>query len=275
MRRALAAALAIAACTTAAAQMPLGTEARDLRVYFATAALDNYLETWNSRDPRQWASSLHFPHVRPGPGTFELSRTPEQYAAGVNFAATLATGWHHSERTSRRVLQVGLNTVHIAGSWTRYTVDGRALTGSAITYIITNKDGRWGVLSRFAAGPTGLAGGELETNRTAAAAAVEAYYVRIADGAVELFGLARGDAGKLGTGAAADLVRHANRVGRNRADQRSRGQCRRRVQQARPRRRAALDLRGSTPGGSPRRRMEDSGDLDNVAVPRSTNRAAP
>src|ERR687897_2332146 len=73
------------------AQMPLGKERADLHAHLALAALDRYLETWNSRGPKRWATSLHFPHVRPGPGAFELSETPEQYAAGINYKQTLST----------------------------------------------------------------------------------------------------------------------------------------------------------------------------------------
>ena len=36
------------------------------RTTAAMHALDRYLETWNSRDARQWASSLHFPHINGG-----------------------------------------------------------------------------------------------------------------------------------------------------------------------------------------------------------------
>ncbi|MGQ0732369.1 MAG: hypothetical protein ACT4QD_01805 [Acidobacteriota bacterium] len=146
-----------------------------LRADAAMRALDRYLETWNSRDPKRWASSLHFPHVRPGPGAFELSSTAEQYAAGVNFAQTLATGWHHSEWTARRVLQVGVDKVHVAGAWQRYTADDRPLVGSVITYIVTNQHGRWGVLSRFAAGPTGLDAEATKGNNAAALAALDVY----------------------------------------------------------------------------------------------------
>lgn len=200
-------ALAAAAFVTApsAAQTPLDASAVALRSHLALQALDRYLETWNSRDPARWASSLHYPHIRPGPGAFELSATPEQYAAGVDFAATIKTGWHHSEWTSRRVVQVGLDKVHVTGSWQRYTQDGRALVGSAITYIVTNDRGRWGVLSRFAAGPTTTDGPVLAANSEAAVVATRAYFaawnshdaqalaaaqhypfVRIGDGAVEV-----------------------------------------------------------------------------------------
>lgn len=187
------------------AQTPLEAGAIALRSHLALQALDRYLETWNSRDPTRWAASLNYPHIRPGPGAFELSTTPEQYAAGVDFAATLKTGWHHSEWTMRRVLQVGVDKVHVSGSWQRYTEDGRALVGSAITYIVTNEGERWGVLSRFAAGPTTADAQVIAANGDAAVRAARDYFttwnshdarslaaaqhypfVRIGDGAVEV-----------------------------------------------------------------------------------------
>ena len=187
-------------------QTPLGKDATDLRAHMALQALDRYLETWNSRDAERWATSLNFPHVRPGPGAFELFRTPAQYVASVNFAATLATGWHHSEWTTRRVLQVGADKVHVSGSWLRYTEDGKEMVGTSVTYIVTNQNGKWGVLSRFAAGPTGLDAAGLANNGADARTAVEAYlrawnshnpntlsaamhfpYVRIGDGNLEVW----------------------------------------------------------------------------------------
>jgi hypothetical protein len=203
MKLGVAASLLCAA--TLSAQMPLGKELADLHAHLALAALDRYLETWNSRDPKRWATSLHFPHVRPGPGAFELSATPEQYAAAVNFKQTLSTGWHHSEWSKRRVLHVGVDQAHVAGSWTRYTEDDRPLASSDITYIITSQNGRWGVLSRFAAGPGGVDPAAAAASGASARKAVEAYFaalnrhdlkalasalhyphVRIADAAVEL-----------------------------------------------------------------------------------------
>ena len=198
-------AASVLCAATLSAQVPIGKELADLHAHLALAALDRYLETWNSRDPKRWATSLHFPHVRPGPGAFELSETPEQYAAGVNFKQTLATGWHHSEWSTRRVLHVGIDQAHVAGSWTRYTEDDRPLASSDITYIITRQSGRWRVLSRFAAGPGDIDRAAAAASGAAARKAVEAYfaalnrhdvkalssalhypYVRIADGAVEL-----------------------------------------------------------------------------------------
>jgi hypothetical protein len=168
--------LVLASVTAPSAQRPNAPDVSSERTEAAMQALDRYLETWNSRDARQWASSLHFPHVRPGPGAFELSATAEQYIAGVNFQQTLATGWHHSEWVSRRVLHTGADKAHIAGAWQRYTAEDKPLVGSVITYVVTRQAGRWGVLARFAAGPTGLGAAASSANAASAQAAMHAYF---------------------------------------------------------------------------------------------------
>lgn len=169
-------------------------------------ALDRYLETWNSRSPALWATSLHYPHVRPGAGPFEVSQTAAEYAAGVNFEQTLRSGWHHSEWVSRHVLQGSATKVHIAGSWQRFTADGTAQTSSAITYVVTNVSGHWGVLARFAAGTGTIDAATQAKNRAAGERAVTAFFtawnahdpqavaaaihyphVRIADGQVDVW----------------------------------------------------------------------------------------
>ena len=187
-----------------AAQVPLDEAAVALRRHAALVALDRYLETWNSREAAVWATSLHFPHVRPGPGAFEMTRSPEEYVKGVNFEQTLKTGWHHSEWVTREVLQVGAEKIHASGTWQRYTEDGRPLAGSDITYIITRIDGRWGVQARFAAGVNGIDSAVAKQNSASGLDAVTAFmqswnshdhqklaaaihypHVRVADGRVE------------------------------------------------------------------------------------------
>ena len=166
----------LAAVPLLAAQTPLQEAAVALRRHAALVALDRYLETWNSRDAAVWATSLHFPHVRPGPGAFEMTRSPEEYVKGVNFEQTLKTGWHHSEWVLREVVQVGENKVHAWGSWQRYTADGKPLAGSDITYIITRIDGRWGVQARFAAGVSGVTPDERRGSAAGAMAAVTEFF---------------------------------------------------------------------------------------------------
>lgn len=159
-----------------AAQAPLDQAGAALRSHMAMLALDRYLETWNSRSGTLWATSLHYPHVRPGAGAFEVSETAEQYAAGVNFEQTLRTGWDHTEWVSREVLQVGVDKVHIAGVWQRYTAEGKPQATSAITYVITEANGRWGVQARFAAGAGTLDAQAAAKNVEAGRAAVAAFF---------------------------------------------------------------------------------------------------
>ncbi len=156
-------------------QSVLSAEAIALRSQAALLALDRYLETWNSRDPRIWATSLQFPHVRPGAGPFKLTHNTEEYVAGIDFEQTANTGWDHTEWVSREVLQVGIDKVHAAATWQRYTKDGRPLATSAITYVITNQQDRWGVQARFAAGAGGLAADAASRNQAAALAALDAF----------------------------------------------------------------------------------------------------
>jgi hypothetical protein len=198
--------VALAGGSRVHSQTALGTEAVALRADAALHALDRYLETWNSRDPRLWATSLHFPHVRPAAGPFRLTRNVDEYVAGVDFEQTAGTGWDHTEWVSRDVVQIGVDKVHAAATWQRYTADGRPLATSAITYVITRQQGRWGVQARFAAGAGGLSGAAASNNDAAAreamnrfvdawnshdlqrlAAAVHYPQVRVADGQVEMW----------------------------------------------------------------------------------------
>ena len=180
---------------------------RERVVREAVRAADRYLETWNTRDPMAWARSLHFPHVRPGVGPFRLTHTSEDYARGVNFERTIATGWHRSQWDSYDVFQVGPNKAHLAGHYSRYNVDGEPIRTTVITYIVTRQGDHWGIQSRFAAGRADISDARLAESAGAAVGAVEAYvtalndpidtagwaatlnypHVRVADGTVEMW----------------------------------------------------------------------------------------
>jgi hypothetical protein len=181
--------------------------AREQVVREAVRAADRYLDTWNTRDPMTWAGSLHFPHVRPGAGPFRLTQTPEEYARGVNFERTIATGWHRSQWDSYEVFQVGPRKAHVAGHYSRYNINGEQIRTTVITYIVTKQGDNWGVQSRFAAGRADISETRRADSAGAAVAAVEAYvaalnnpidttawaatlnypHVRLADGLVEMW----------------------------------------------------------------------------------------
>ena len=147
--------------------------------------------------------------MRPGVGSFRLTRTPEEYARGVrvNYEQAIATGWHRSQWDSYEVFQVGPTKAHLAGHYSRYNVEGEQLWSPLITYIVTKQGDHWGIQSRFAAGVADVPETRRAESAAAAVAAVEAYFtalndptdtegwaatlnyphVRVADGTVEMW----------------------------------------------------------------------------------------
>lgn len=162
---------------SAFAQTPLTEATAEFNSHMALQAHDRFLETWNTRDADTWASSLNYPHVRPSSNPrFDLFDSAEDYAANANFTETLATGWRYSRWHSREVLQVGNNKVHIAGRWIRFDENDNPTISSLVTYVITNRDGHWGLQSRFGAGLFTEDRAIVAASSEAARAAVEAFF---------------------------------------------------------------------------------------------------
>ncbi len=114
-------------------------------------AVDRFLETWNSRDPLNWAGSLNYPHVRPAPkGPINIAGTAEEYAAAFDYQPVIDSGWDHSEWDYKHVLHLSANRIHVAGQWSRYSAEGNVIATTPILYICTRVDGHWGIQSRFA-----------------------------------------------------------------------------------------------------------------------------
>jgi hypothetical protein len=153
---------------------------REYRARMGLLALDRYLETWNTRDAERWATALHFPHVRPGAGDFEVWATRDEYIARSDFDRVLATGWVATRWDDQRVLHVGHDKVHVAGWWNRVDAKGTSLLRGQMVYIVTQRDGLWRLEVRFAAGPP-LGGDDAAAaeHRRAALAAIDAYHAAV------------------------------------------------------------------------------------------------
>lgn len=125
-------------------------------VFLATPgerAVERFLITWNSRDPDQWAGSLHFPHSRPSVGGSRLWLARAEYVETVDYDRVLATGWDHTEYEDLRSVHAGDRKAHIAGRWARFDAVGNVIQRNLVTYVATERNGKWGIQARFGAGP--------------------------------------------------------------------------------------------------------------------------
>ena len=119
-------------------------EASALAVYW------RFFEATNSRDSRNVASTLNYPHVRISarskPG---FAQDAETLAGRMSFEPLLTTGWDHTVGTKPEVLHVAPDKVQIKGGWTRYNSMNEPIMTNMVTYIATLVDGHWGLQSRF------------------------------------------------------------------------------------------------------------------------------
>lgn len=116
-------------------------------------AVERFLSTWNSREPEQWAGSLHFPHTRPSVAGNRLWLTRAEYVATVDYERVLATGWDHTEYEDVRSIHAGDRKAHIAGRWARFDVGGNVIQRNLVTYVAIERNGEWGIRARSSFAP--------------------------------------------------------------------------------------------------------------------------
>ena len=122
------------------------SEAEALRV------LDEFMANFNNGDHAAMAALFHFPHVRIAHGDVFIWNSADEFLAARTPADqerfVRATGWHRTEWDRREVVQVGERKVHIAVRFTRYREDGSVIGTYNSLYIVTKRNGRWGIQAR-------------------------------------------------------------------------------------------------------------------------------
>ena len=119
----------------------------------AIAALDEFMTTFNARDPQLWARSLNYPHVRFASGTVTVWETAEEFARTDSFNRLAVIGWDHSHWLSRNVALVSPAKVHIATKFQRFNEKNESIGTYESLYIVTKADGHWGTQARSSLAP--------------------------------------------------------------------------------------------------------------------------
>lgn len=112
----------------------------------ALAAVDRYLVALNARNTEAIRDAFNFPHARIGAkGTLVRYETPADYRF-ENFHNTVsADGWDHTKWDRTQVVFATQGKAHVAVDFTRYRKDGSVIGKYFSLYVVTNKDGHWGI----------------------------------------------------------------------------------------------------------------------------------
>lgn len=111
---------------------------------------DEFMRTFNSKNPEAWAATFHFPSVRIASGQVRIINS----AADLDpFGNLEATGWHHSDWARREIVQCGEKKAHMLTTFVRYRADGSVLSQFDSLYIVEFKNNRWALTARSSFAP--------------------------------------------------------------------------------------------------------------------------
>lgn len=112
----------------------------------ALAVVDRYLAALNARDTEAIRAAFNFPHLRIGRnGNLSRYETPADYDFSHFYGPTSRDGWHHTAWDKTEVVFATEGKAHVAVDFTRYREDGSVIGRYFSLYIVTCRDGHWGI----------------------------------------------------------------------------------------------------------------------------------
>ena len=119
----------------------------------ARAPIDAFFTAFNARDNGALKKTLNYPHVRINEaGAVNVWKDAPE--AATNFdALTRSEGWARSSLDSVSMRQNDPVKVHFEVVFSRYKIDGTRYATYQSLWIVTRKDGAWGVQARSSFAP--------------------------------------------------------------------------------------------------------------------------
>lgn len=108
--------------------------------------LDDYMNTFNSKDAKAWQNTYQFPHYRLASG--KMSVLESATLDSTVFIRLEQSGWHHSKWDHRNIIQGSNDKVHVDTRFSRFREDGSVIGQYESLYIVTKENGKWGVKFR-------------------------------------------------------------------------------------------------------------------------------
>jgi hypothetical protein len=116
----------------------------------AKNALDAFITAWNTGEDANLRKTMNFPFVTfGGAGAVRIAERPEDFSQGFDRMRE-REGWARSsfDFDSYSVVKSWADRVHCEIDFNRYKADGTRYGGGRVFYIVTNRNGRWGVQLR-------------------------------------------------------------------------------------------------------------------------------
>jgi hypothetical protein len=132
------------------APSPQDRPARELE---ARAPIDAFFKAFNARDNDALKKTLHYPHVRINEAG-GVNVWKDAAEAATNFdGLTRTEGWARSSLDSVSMRQNDAIKAHFDVVFSRYKADGTKYATYQSLWIVTKKDGEWGVQARSSFAP--------------------------------------------------------------------------------------------------------------------------
>jgi hypothetical protein len=133
--------------------MPQPTRTRKA-IAAAMKCLDDFMDAWNAHDLKALQDAMNFPHVRlNGDNSLSVSSRSAMTQKRLERMQKGLKGWHHSAWAKREIVAASTNKVHIQTRFVRYRADNSVLTSFDSLYVVTKKNGHWGVRLRSSFAP--------------------------------------------------------------------------------------------------------------------------
>jgi hypothetical protein len=152
-------------------------------VFEAERLVRSRFAAWNRADSRGLRAALHVPHVSLPGHRLSIRESEPDLLGSPDFRALASVeGWHASALDELHVHQSSPDKVHCVVSFGRNAADGTRYANGQAVYVVTNRDGRWGIqLNSVTLRPIGV-GGVDDGDAVASASSVLRRWVDARDG---------------------------------------------------------------------------------------------
>ncbi len=119
----------------------------------ARQTMDDFMRAFNARDVQAWSATLNYPHVRFASNEVRTYNTAAEFTRDMADYPKRLAPWHHSRWESMKAIQSGPDKVHFEVTFVRYDENNKEIGKFPSLYIVTLKNGHWGVQARSSFAP--------------------------------------------------------------------------------------------------------------------------